>query len=283
MTTARLLATDLDRTLLPNGTAPESKHARTRFARFVEERGLTLAFVTGRRRELVRDAITEWSLPEPDFVVADVGSSVYQRRDGEWKRDPAWDALLAEDWGGWNGAEVMALFGDDPRLVAQEPGAQGCFKASFTCEPELDEARLREELGARLASEGLPSRIVFSVDEVHGIGLVDALPAASGKLAALDHVRRACGASATDTLFAGDSGNDLEVLVGPLPAVLVANADPDLRARIVREAEARGNADTLYLARGETRGGNGNYAAGILEGWAHFHPEDRAYLEELAG
>ena len=78
MKTAHLLiATDLDRTLLPNGAEPESPGAREMFARLVSRPEVTLAFVSGRHRELVEDAIEEFSLPQPDFVIGDVGTSIY--------------------------------------------------------------------------------------------------------------------------------------------------------------------------------------------------------------
>ena len=38
-------------------------------------------------------------------------------------------------------------------------------------------------------------------------------------------------------------------------------------------AEAFGNSEALYLAKGGFLGMNGNYSAGILEGVAHYHPK----------
>ena len=38
------------------------------------------------------------------------------------------------------------------------------------------------------------------------------------------------------TVFAGDSGNDLDVLASAIPSVLVANADPGVRAEARRRA-----------------------------------------------
>jgi hypothetical protein len=81
------------------------------------------------------------------------------------------------------------------------------------------------------------------------------------------------GHSESDTLFAGDSGNDLEVLESAIPSVLVANGHPDVREQARRRAESLGHTDRLYEAGGGVAGLNGNYAAGILEGVAHFYPE----------
>jgi hypothetical protein len=77
------------------------------------------------------------------------------------------------------------------------------------------------------------------------------------------------------TVFAGDSGNDLDVLLSDVPAVLVANADAEVR----RQAE-KAHRDVLYLAQGGYLGMNGNYSAGILEGIAHFRPDIDAWLRQ---
>jgi hypothetical protein len=73
-------------------------------------------------------------------------------------------------------------------------------------------------------------------------------------------------------LFAGDSGNDLTVMASHLPAVLVANASDEVREQALELARRNGLVERLYLARGGFLELNGNYAAGILEGVAHFHP-----------
>jgi hypothetical protein len=80
------------------------------------------------------------------------------------------------------------------------------------------------------------------------------------------------------TLFAGDSGNDLDVLASALPAVLVANATDSVREQALKRACAQGNARRLYLAKGGFAGMNGHYAAGILEGLAHFIPETQNWF-----
>ena len=86
------------------------------------------------------------------------------------------------------------------------------------------------------------------------------------------------GVDRESTLFAGDSGNDLDVLASPIPAVLVANATAEVRAAAHDQAEAHGTTSRLYIARGDFADMNGNYAAGILEGLAHFWPETRGWI-----
>jgi sucrose-6-phosphatase len=100
------------------------------------------------------------------------------------------------------------------------------------------------------------------------------LPASASKLHALEFLRARLGISLNRTVFAGDSGNDMEVLVSRIPSVLVANAQESVRT----EAVAHADLATLYLARGGLLGMNGNYSAGILEGVVHFLPATSGWL-----
>ena len=71
-----LVCTDLDRTLLPNGPQPESPRARRLFHRLAERPEVTIAYVTGRDRQLLLDAISSYDLPWPDYAVGDVGANI---------------------------------------------------------------------------------------------------------------------------------------------------------------------------------------------------------------
>lgn len=268
-----LLATDLDGTLLPNGAAAESPGARERFARLAAHPDVTLVYVTGRDAGLVDEAIATWEVPVPDVLIADVGATIAGPGPGGWERWPAWDETIAPDWGGRDAADLHELLKDLPGLQLQDASRQGRWKLSFEVEPDGALPQLAGMIRDRLAAADVRAGVVFSRDDVLGVGLVDVLPASADKLRALEFVMAHLGFGPDETVFAGDSGNDLEVLAGPVPAVLVANADPELRAAARRKAAAAGHGPLLYLARG-------NYAAGILEGVLHYHPAWAARLKE---
>jgi len=78
MSNKLLLCTDLDRTLIPNGAQPESSGARKCFNHLVNHPDITLVYVTGRDKALVQNAITYYHLPIPDYVIADVGATIYK-------------------------------------------------------------------------------------------------------------------------------------------------------------------------------------------------------------
>src|SRR5690606_36976731 len=116
------------------------------------------------------------------------------------------------------------------------------------------------------------ARIIYSFDELRGVGLLDVLPKNASKLHALQWLMNLCSISIDEVVFSGDSGNDLEVLASTIPAVLVANATDEVKALAQQLANQAGSSDQLYLAQGGFQGMNGCYSAGILEGIAHYHP-----------
>ena len=136
-----------------------------------------------------------------------------------------------------------------------------------------DRQTLSRTIDQRLKDNDVAARLIWSVDEPAGVGLLDVLPARASKYHAIEALMQMRGFGYIDTVFCGDSGNDIEVLASPIPAVLVANGQPQVRELARRLADQGGNGEQLYFATGGFKGMNGNYSAGILEGVAHFHPD----------
>lgn len=266
------LCTDLDRTLLPNGPQPETLGARERFAHLAAHPQVAIAYVTGRHRALVEAAMTEYSLPLPNYVLADVGTTIYEVTGSGWRLWSEWEDEIAPDWAGMDRVAVQALFADLGPLRLQEAAKQNTFKLSYYVPLDSDSDLLLKQMQVRLDTRSIRASLIWSVDEPARIGLLDVLPARATKYHAVQFVIQRKGFSPPEVVFAGDSGNDLPVLTSKLQAVLVANASSEIRQRAQQEARERGTEDRLYLARGGFCGMNGNYAAGILEGVAHYHP-----------
>jgi HAD superfamily hydrolase (TIGR01484 family) len=279
-----LIATDLDRTLLPNGPQPESPCARELLSCLVAHPRVILAYVSGRHRELVEDAMAEWSLPRPDRVIGDVGTTIWHvPPSGEWSRDAAWEDAIGEDWAGFTAGQLADRLADIPELVLQPPEKQNRHKLSYFLPASTNMEAFEPLLRTRLRGQGIQARFVFSVDETEHQGLLDVLPERASKLHAIVAVADELALGPEDLVFCGDSGNDLEVLVSALPAVLVANATESVREAALAGARAAGTEDQLYCARGGFRGMNGCYAAGMLEGIAHYHPWTMSILDTKAG
>lgn len=276
-----LLCSDLDRTLLPNGAEPESPHARPLFARLAVHPAVTLVYVTGRDRSLIEQAIRTYGLPLPDFAISDVGSTIFDLRNGNWQNWARWQEEIAPDWGACDREHLAQLLADIHPLRLQEHTRQNRFKLSYYLPLDADTGTLDARIEALLAPRGVATNRIWSVDEPAGLGLLDLLPRRANKLHAIEFLQTELGIAREQTLFAGDSGNDLEVLASAIPSVLVANAMPSVAREAIARARAAGQSRRLHLARGGLLGLNGNYAGGILEGVAHFRPDLLPLLEEF--
>jgi hydroxymethylpyrimidine pyrophosphatase-like HAD family hydrolase len=275
-----LLCSDLDRTLLPNGAQAESPPARPILRRIVDRDDLRLAYVSGRDRRLIQEAVAEYELPLPDFAIGDVGTTLYRVTASGWDLNKTWLNAIANDWGDYDHGGLAALlagdFGDAIQL--QPEAAQNRYKVSYFTPADIDAPRLRRQIDAALVQRGVEASIVWSLDEATGRGLLDILPRRANKLQAIRFLMQQEGIDDGQVVFAGDSGNDLDVLTSGMPAILVGNAAPDVRREALARLAEQGLSGTLYLATGDFFGMNGNYAAGVLEGLAHFFPPVRDWI-----
>lgn len=276
-----LICTDLDRTLLPNGNQPESFGARAAFTRFVGQPEVTLVYVSGRHRNLVEDAIRVYWLPLPDWVIGDVGTTIYRVDKSKWLYWQDWEQTIAADWRGLTANDLQPLFSDLPPLHLQEETKQNRYKLSYYLSMQMDIDSLQREMARRLNTQGVAASFIYSVDEVASTGLLDVLPRRATKLHAVEFIMQHLGFDYTNTVFVGDSGNDLPVLTSAVQSVLVANADREVADQAQAAlTQQEGTLTSLYLAQGGFLDMNGNYSAGILEGIAHYHPEARLWMEE---
>ena len=274
-----LICTDMDRTLIPNGPQPESLIARRLFASLVSKPEVLLAYVTGRHQKLIQDAISNYRLPLPDFVIGDVGTTIYYIDDPEtWKRQTQWEEHIARDWAGKIHTDLKNLLSDIHALRLQESSKQNHFKLSFYVPLQANRTALTALIEQRFDAIGVKANLIWSIDEPAGIGLLDILPARASKFHAIEALMKAHGFTYDNTVFSGDSGNDIEVLVSPVAAILVANSQPDVQELAALLANENGYSHQLYIARGNLAGMNGNYSAGILEGIVHYFPYTREWI-----
>jgi sucrose-6F-phosphate phosphohydrolase len=270
-----LLCSDLDRTLIPNGAQPESLGARAALRHLATRPQLRLAYVSGRDKKLVEEAMAEFALPEPDFVIGDVGTTLYRIDQGRWWLDNAWQQEIGRDWGDHNHKDLTAMLGgiDTQGLRMQPPEKQNRYKVSYYTDADIDPQPLKQMIAKRLEAQGIATHIIWSRDEATQRGLLDLLPRRANKLEAIRFLMAAEATDESHTVFAGDSGNDLDALSSGLQAILVANAAEDVQKAALEGLTRQNLEKRLYLAKGGFLGLNGNYAAGVLEGLAHFFPE----------
>lgn len=269
-----LICTDLDRTLIPNGSQPESDGARQHFTTLVNRAEITLTYVSGRHQSLIKKAIQQYQLPLPDFVVGDVGTSLYHI-DTErcWQRQTSWENNFSSDWANLHHSDLEKLLQGIQYLTCQEKTKQSPFKLSYYVPIQADRNALSDQIHERLSTTDAQFRLIWSSDEPNDIGLLDILPQGASKFHAVEALMREHGFDRSNTLFCGDSGNDIEVMASPISSVLVANSPEEIQLLARRLSNDNNVSEQLYIAQGDFMGMNGNYAAGMLEGIAYYHPD----------
>ncbi len=143
-----LVCTDLDRTLLPNGEAPESPGVRQRFAALAGRPEVTLSYVTGRDRVLVEEAIETCGLPLPDYVITDVGTVIHEvgsaSEGHQWEQLPSWEQQLGARWAADAGDSARRALAGVPQFSLQEPERQSRFKLSYYAPLRPDSEAFRQ-------------------------------------------------------------------------------------------------------------------------------------------
>lgn len=263
----RILATDLDRTLLPNGHWEADPGAIALFNELTLKHEVLLVYVTGRNLNLTESAIREFGVRFPDVLCGDVGTTIRNYCDGKWLADPGWDDKVQRQSPRWDAAAVGKAVAGIEGMRVQEAEHLNLFKQSYY----VDHSR-REQILEQV-DEAVKGRfdevIIYSFDSQDGKGLLDFLPASATKQTALEYVAQEHGAAKSEVVFCGDSGNDIFPLTAGFSGVLVRNADEQL-VENVKRAQQQDPALRLYFAGGGCRGLNGYYTSGVIEGCYHY-------------
>ena len=268
----KVLATDLDGTLIPLEGVIENREDLQRLKTLLVDRDICIIFVTGRHIESVQAAIAQYDLPVPKFIIADVGSSIYRRsntnasQDARWEHLPEYQSLLDVKLNEQQRAEMQEIACRQSGVRLQESEKQGRHKLSFY----VDAAELKnvgDLISKAVSKHGSQFSMICSIDPFNGDGLIDILPAGVSKAFALNWLLEQEKVTSSEAVFAGDSGNDYAAMVGGFHSIVVGNASEDLRAKVV-DFFKPGNCGTdLHCARGEA-------TSGVLEGLNYFVAKD---------
>ncbi|WP_311195283.1 PfkB family carbohydrate kinase [Thiomicrorhabdus immobilis] len=272
-----LLCTDMDRTVIPNGMQTEAVDARKTFTHFCDLPTVNLVYVTGRHLALMQQAVREYQLPQADYAITDVGTRIYHYQNHQWHPITAWEKEIDQDWQNSDlkvePKQIYDLLSSIPGLSLQEFEKQNSHKISFYIDlKKLDEQACLTQVKKQLAPLNIQTNLIWSIDETSHTGLLDILPPKANKLHAIEFLQHYLGYAAQKVVFAGDSGNDLEVLISPIQSVLVANATAELKQQALELVKQRGTEQQFYQAI-NTSHNNGNYSSGVLQGVMHYLPE----------
>lgn len=230
-----LLATDLDGTFL----AGDPEDRLSLYQTIAAHPEIKLAYVTGRSLEAVLPLLADPTLPQPDYIIADVGATLVH---GD-SLQPIQQLQGVVD-ARWPGETQVASAIEPLGLERQDvPQARRC---SYFCTPEQAANPALREIADELGCDLLYSAELY----------LDFLPRGVNKGSSLQALADWLELGHDQVLAAGDTLNDLSMLSASFHGVCVGQSETALL-----EATAH-HSRTLHA----TRPGCG----GILEAFAHF-------------
>jgi len=230
-----LLATDLDGTFL-GGSAADRQQLYQLVARHPD---IKLAYVTGRGLETVLPLLADPSLPQPDYIVCDVGATIV---DGVTLQaiQPIQSAIADR----WPGDQPVALaFSGFP--VLQRQGTPQQRRCSYFCDADV----ITEEMHA--IADGLNCELLFSAAKY-----LDVLPKGVNKGSTLVALVAHLGLDPDTVLVAGDTLNDLSMFEQGFKGVCVGESEAQL---------LEGTKGLTRVLQAERAG-----CGGILDALSHF-------------
>ncbi|MDM9650157.1 glucosylglycerol-phosphate synthase [Pseudomonas wenzhouensis] len=230
-----LLATDLDGTFL----AGDPEDRLSLYQTIAAHPEIKLAYVTGRSLEAVLPLLADPTLPQPDYIIADVGATLVHG-DSLQPIQPLQSVVDARWPGESQVASAIEAFGLERQDV---PQARRC---SYFCTPEQAANPALREIADELGCDLLYSAELY----------LDFLPRGVNKGSSLQALADWLELSHDQVLAAGDTLNDLSMLSASFHGVCVGQSESALL-----EA-TRSHSRTLHASRPG--------CGGILEAFAHF-------------
>ena len=230
-----LLATDLDGTFL----AGDPEDRLSLYQTIAAHPEIKLAYVTGRSLEAVLPLLADPTLPQPDYIIADVGATLVH--GDSLQPIQQLQSVVDARWPGETQvASVIEPFGLERQDV---PQARRC---SYFCTPEQAANPALREIADELGCDLLYSAELY----------LDFLPKGVNKGSSLQALADWLELSHDQVLAAGDTLNDLSMLSASFHGVCVGESETALLEATNHHSR------TLHAERPG--------CGGILEAFAHF-------------
>lgn len=237
-TVDRLLVSDIDNTLVGDEAAMKELLELLEANREMVGWGVA----TGRSLEETREVLAKHGIPDPDIVIAAVGTEIYY--GPKFTLDNGWQQHLSHQW---KPAVIRKALEKLDFVRPQESASQHPFKVSCFMDDQRDHLA---QVHFALQEKKLHYTLEFS----HG-SYLDILPYRAGKGKALRYLSYKWNIPLNRIMICGDSGSDAQMLRGDTCGVVVGNYSGELEP-------LRGQRK-LYFSKDE-------YAAGILDGIKHY-------------
>ncbi|MCO8121636.1 HAD-IIB family hydrolase [Stieleria sp. TO1_6] len=235
----RLIVTDLDNTLTGDNDALEQFKDMIR-----SHENIGFGIATGRRLDSAMEMIEQLGLPQPDLIDTDAGTQLHYGEN--LTPDRSWQKSIGYVW---KPDEVRSALDGIEGLYRQSDENQSEFKISYEIDTEISPSI--KKIKKRLREAGVRARVLMSLGM-----FMDVIPVRGGSDFSMRHVLWKWGFAPEHVLVAGDSGNDVGMLLGRTLGVVVGNHS--------KEMNRLKNRPRVYFAQA-------SHAAGILEGISYYN------------
>ncbi len=205
---------------------------------------VSFGIATGRRIDSALSLIRKHAIPTPDILISSLGTRIHYGRN--LTEDDAWTNHIDHAWAP---VRTRRLIDNLPGLKKQAKSEQGDFKLSWYYDEK--HAPSAQEIIDLMRQHEITANLFLSFGQ-----FLDIVPARASKGQALRFVAQRLEIPLENTLVAGGSGADEDMMRGNPMAVVVAN-------RHHEELSQLDTRDRIYFA-------DRPHAAGILEAIDHF-------------
>lgn len=242
----RLIVTDLDNTLTGDDEALE------RFKALIDtHKNIGFGIATGRRLDSAMQLIEQLGLPQPDLIDTDAGTQLHY--GAGLTPDRSWQKSIGY---AWKPDEISKVLSEVEGLYRQDDEHQSEFKISYELDMKVGPSI--SKIKTMLREAGVRARVLLSLGM-----FVDIIPVRGGSDYSMRHVLWKWGFAPEHVLVAGDSGNDVGMLLGRTLGVVVGNHS--------KELNRLKNRPRVYFAEA-------SHAAGILEGIEYYNFTDQIVI-----
>lgn len=233
---------DLDGTLIDGHQAAGLEELKAWLLRHQSK--VAFGVATGRNKELTRQALETFAMPDPDIVICAAGSQIFYTAN--LIPDSGWESHIDFQWKREALQKALYRF---PGIRLQEQDAQWPFKLSYYLEAGFDEDALAN-LYKYLDDKKLRAKILITEQKY-----MDLLPYRASKGNAVRYLSYKWKMPMEQIVTAGNSGNDIDMLKGKCKGIVVANYSPEMEG-------LRRHKHILFAPS--------PLAVGVLEGLQHY-------------
>lgn len=199
---------------------------------------------TGRRLDDALATLHQYKIPRPDVLITSQGTEINYVPN--LTEDTVWTHHIDYKW---NPQTIRDTLKNIPGLAKQPKLHQSAFKISYFIDPKVVDV---QEIRHILLSNEQAVNVVFSFGQ-----FLDILPVRASKGLALRWCAEQLGFPLTNTLVAGVTGADADMLRGNTLGTVVDNLH-------LAELSDLSNIEDIYFSKK-------THAAGIMEAIEHYH------------